>query len=89
MQNPLQGKKLADDEWPVNPGEYSKVNGKWYAVSPDGSGPIGLTGFRKPWNVTENTDGTITVNPSIRVLGAPGQPDLWHGYLIKGIWTKQ
>ena len=51
----------------------------WYAMTPNGH-LANLSNHK----ITEHDDGTITVSPSIRVLG-----DLdyaYHGYLEKGIW---
>jgi hypothetical protein len=35
------------------------------------------------WLWDENKDAP-TIQPSIRILGGDGQPDVWHGYLRHG-----
>ncbi len=86
------GKRLPDGSWPENAGEYCKdEDGRWIAVPPDGCGIIMLTRKGPPeqnWTVTEHEDGTISVSPSIHILGEPGKPDRWHGYLERGIWRE-
>jgi hypothetical protein len=86
----LQGKRLPDGAFPGNPGEYCKnEHGRWLACPPDGCGVIGLTNIgNRSWNVVEHPDGTISVTPSIRILGDKGKPDRWHGFLTKGIWKE-
>lgn len=47
------------------------------------------------WEITENPDGTVTVDPSIECWAAPTKeeaqkkgPDFyWHGYLKAGVFT--
>lgn len=59
-------------------GDYGKWYGVWYALS-----PIGYLANLSKHEVTENSDGTITVSPSILVnRGA------YHGYLEQGIWRE-
>ena len=83
----IPGKRvyLADDELPVNQGEYgrSPIDEKWYARVPaEGFG----VGSLAKHDVIEHEDGTITVAPSILMTGHDGKQ--WHGYLTKGIWRE-
>lgn len=63
------------------PGSYWCLNGNWYAVTPNGH-----HGNLSNHEVTEHSDGTITVSPSILVHD--GDKELWHGFLRKGIWSE-
>jgi len=73
----------------LNPGEYAKASdGAWWLCVPTGlHGRIN----DKTWKITENKDGSITVNPSI-LITVPGHPKAknyeWHGYLTKGVWKE-
>jgi len=84
----MQGKRVADGEWPEHPGEYSKHKTDrgivWFAVCPLPF--IGGPGSLANHNVIEHEDGTITVSPSILIEGHRG--DRWHGYLTRGIWQE-
>lgn len=95
------GRRLADGDFPEQPGDYSKfeqARGEawWMVIAPNG-GPACLIG--KPnadgspyhW-VEEHEDGTITVQPM-----PPDAPEErrnsnsilwngWHGYIRRGIW---
>ncbi len=83
----------------VEPGDYWRdQNGDWTAAVPNPKLPaykpeyahgICLAGLSKH-DVTEHEDGTITVNPSIKVT-SPWGPDRvehewYHGWLERGIW---
>lgn len=102
-ENPvkLQGRRLADGEMTMEPGDYSKIEAysgdefvciMWWMKSPIG-GPIFQIG-PKPigggYEVEENEDGTITVQPhegnsnSILVSWPNGKS--WHGYIYNGEW---
>lgn len=35
------------------------------------------------WN-WDGSEEAPTISPSIRILGRFGEPDLWHGFLVKG-----
>jgi len=74
-----------DGELWLSIGEYGQgADGRWYARPPDA-----WTGDLRNHDVTEHDDGTITVSPSIRILGGDGEGvgrELWHGYLEKGVW---
>ncbi len=92
----MQGKRVADDKWPENSGEYSKLvttnqdgeYGKvvWFCIPPKSG--IGC-GSLSSHTVVEHEDGTITVSPSILIYAKPNQPESgWHGYLERGIWRE-
>lgn len=92
----MQGKRVADGEWPENPGEYSKHittdqygNNKkvvWFCIPPKSG--IGC-GSLSNHQITEHEDGTITVLPSILIYNKPNKSDSgWHGYLEHGIWRE-
>jgi hypothetical protein len=67
----------------LEPGEYIKSEaGSWYACTPNGH--LGNLGDHQ---VTEHSDGTITVSPSILVT-LVGTEEGWHGYLERGIWRE-
>lgn len=61
-------------EHEANPGDYGKIKGEWYAVPPGYRNPDGSLPFiyleraaHPPWVVTENPDGTITVDPPFKL----------------------
>lgn len=62
-------------------GQYGLYNGLWYARPPNFNYVAALVHH----DVAENTDSTLTVNPSI-LIKVPGV-GIWHGYLINGIWS--
>lgn len=77
----LDGKYPIEIEPELKPGEYAKsVHGLWCLRAPNGD-----SGTLKPsiHQIIENSDGTLTVSPSIQC--ETGQR--WHGYLKAGIWT--
>lgn len=77
------GRRLPDDTRDFRPGDYGRVNGAWQARTPEGH--LGnLSGHQ----VTEHEDGTVTVSPSIRVVGGSGDAFAWHGYLERGVWRE-
>lgn len=57
----------------------------FYARPPDSHLIANLSGHE----IVEHEDGTISVSPSILVRGrtVDGQ-NSWHGYLIRGVWSK-
>ena len=76
----MQGKRIADNTRPKNPGEYSKFI-TWCVMNPNG----GLGSLTH--TVTEHPDGTITVVPSILHHAPKDKPtEGWHGFLENGIW---
>jgi len=77
----------------MNPGEYYKQDGTWYAHVPTNvRNSIGglFTANLARHEVVENPDGTITVQPSILVEGVTEQGNtfVWHGYLDAGKWRE-
>jgi hypothetical protein len=65
----------------LQPGDYGKApDGTWYARPPWEGGNANLQGHK----VTEHADGTITVEPSIKVEAGFGY--VWHGFLENGVW---
>jgi hypothetical protein len=66
-------------------GEYGRVrrDGGWVWMC---NTPNGHHGDLSAHTVTENEDGTITVEPSILV--SVGIEQRWHGYLRAGVWTE-
>ena len=71
--------------WLLENGDYCYNNKKdcWYAKSPNGQ-IANLINH----SVTENDDGTITVNPSIGLYYDNLDSFSYHGYLTKGIWKE-
>lgn len=65
----------------LNPGEY----GIWKDDTWFGCTPNDEMCWLKSHQVTKNSDGTITVTPSILVSNSKCK--LWHGYLTNGVWT--
>lgn len=64
------------------PGDYGKQpDGKWYGMTPND-----MMGNLDAHEVTINSDGTITVSPSILVHD--WRKNSWHGYLEHGIWRE-
>jgi hypothetical protein len=63
----------------TKPGDYWKdtSTGAWMVRC-----PVGELGNLGNHAVIEHTDGTITVSPSIRIVGEK----TWHGYLNHGTW---
>ncbi len=83
----MQGRRLPDGPLAgarFAPGDYMRVSegpdaGVWYARPPRGH-----VGCLREHDVIEHEDGTITVSPSILLVGEPG----WHGYLQRGVWRE-
>lgn len=84
-----QGNRRPDDTSPhlLEVGEYCRYEEKWYGMAPGNL----LAGLAKH-QVTEESDGTITVHPSILVgdgvVGDSIGGHLWHGYLERGVWRE-
>ncbi len=86
-------RRLPDGQHPVLPGDYSKVDGEWWAKPPTAEGLPQQPGRRmSAHTVTEHEDGTITASPSllypeIKRGEKPPIPE-WHGYLERGVWRQ-
>lgn len=84
-----KGMQPHDIELLLQPGEYTKCESfpelGWYLCAPNGD--IGI--IRPPaFEITEHSDGTITVGPaSIQIYKSDGVKG-WHGYLHKGTWIE-
>lgn len=78
----MQGTRLDNPEGRLPlPGEYGRdARGNWFGMTPNDH-LANLSGH----NVTEHSDGTITVDPSILVHDGHGT-EHWHGYLRAGVW---
>lgn len=83
----MRGTRLPDGtDWSssLEPGSYWKRSiGHFYGITPNGH----LANLQKH-AVTEHDDGTITVSPSILVSSPHNEKagELWHGYLVQGVW---
>lgn len=88
----MQGKRIEDNKYCGNNGEYSKCTdikpfGKehWNCKTPNGH-----YGCLVRHSVIEHNNGTISVSPSILVStprnGSKPMKELWHGYLERGVW---
>jgi hypothetical protein len=77
-----------------NPGYYDGRPGVWFLLPNcnDESISEAVKGPRlvcsPPHVFTEEPDGTLTIRESILAKGWQGEPDLWHGYLTKGVWKE-
>lgn len=90
----LQGRRLPDvrfgepsegwDQWEDRQaGDYMLVQSDGYRMLYFVD-PLGHVGSVRTHTITENDDGTITVEPSI----APRpDEDGWHGFLRAGVWS--
>lgn len=85
----MRGRRYIDVEDPtqshehMQPGGYRREGGVWYATTPNG-----LYGNLSAHDVTEHSDGTITVSPSILVEQPSRLREAWHGYLERGVWRE-
>ncbi len=84
--NKIQAKRLEIEAHLLNPGEYTPAtteDGKkfYYACTPNG-----LLANLANHNIVENSNGTITVSPSILVK--QGDDSSWHGYLEDDVWRE-
>lgn len=77
----VQGRRV-DGRIPQEPGDYGLVDGKWWAKVPQ---PGFSSAVLSDHTVVENSDRTITVQPSI--LMEHGER-VWHGYLVSGRWNE-
>ena len=72
---------LKSGEFGINPQDDN-----WYACTPNGH-----LGNLENHEVTEHEDGTITVSPSILVIGYDNEKKektAWHGFLEHGVWRE-
>lgn len=82
----MQGKRhdLPEGDFNLAPGEYGKEpDGFWLCRAPGGEFEVGALNSHQ---VTEHSDGTISVYPSILSYGQDGT--VWHGYLTRGEWSE-
>lgn len=63
----------------MQPGDYWKRKGRWFGLTPNE-----LLADLSKHTVTEESDGTITVSPSIFVNR--DKTPFWHGFLERGVW---
>lgn len=77
-----EGRRVEDGQLPTKPGDYSLIDGVWWAIVPAPGFSVGRLSLHE---VVLNEDGTITVSPSI--LMQHGEKS-WHGYLEHGIWRE-
>lgn len=97
MAKTTQGKRVPDNTFPVNAGEYSKitkeVKGMWWPGKPYWMvrSPQNSAGNLVNHIVRENDDRTITVMPepncSNSILIIQGEKR-WHGFIEKGVWRE-
>lgn len=91
----MQGRRVYIDNCGnlvLREGDYGKdAFGHWYGRVPGHH----IANLRNH-EIIEYEDGTITVNPSIQIESTrpdPNDPnkmipvELWHGHLIKGVWS--
>lgn len=80
------GRRVRDTD-AFAPGDYGRHpdDGTWYGRTPNGH-----LGNLSAHRVTENEDGTITVEPSILVSKRENKVnvEVWHGYLERGVWRE-
>lgn len=78
----MRGKRNDTAPHLLQPGEYGRwsQDNNFYAKPPGTDTIANLANH----DVEEERDGTITVSPSIMIN--KGEPDMWHGYLEKGVW---
>lgn len=84
----MKGRRIYPDEngkLSFHPGDYGydPQTREWMARPPKEDIHLGNLSNH---TVTENSDGTITVTPSILIRQGDGKT--WHGYLVGGVWTK-
>ena len=89
----MQGRRLPDSTDLSGPemqaGDYVKIIGAgypphdiWYCMTPNG-----YAGNLRRHTIVEHEDRSITVNPFI-LIRYPNGPELWHGYLERGVWKE-
>jgi hypothetical protein len=86
-----QGRRIPDDEFPEEPGDYGKVGDGWVVCTPDGSRfhlatALHPDGAGKHHEVEEHDDGTVSVLPRPNNSNSILSPKGWHGYLRHGVW---
>jgi hypothetical protein len=81
-----QGRRIADAPdgagLRFSPGDYGRISATWFCSTPNGH-----MGNLENHAVTEHEDGTITVAPSILVMGTKDE-QLWNGFLERGVWRE-
>lgn len=94
----MQGHRVDDAHavWDGEPGGYFLTEDRsilWVKVPsgesvrlPVREGPDPGQNEPPVWGFTEESDGTITVTPSINVHSAPSVKG-WHGFLRAGVWS--
>jgi hypothetical protein len=90
----MKGRRIADRVCGtldgVQPGDYwrNAFTGTFYATCPVLDPAVGLVlASLCSHSIVEHEDGTISVQPSIRVTGGPGgTKELYHGFLENGSW---
>lgn len=105
----MKGERVEDGRWDLKPGQYSKHicthpdTGDqkftcWLVYPPTPPGPVMIgPGPFGGWEVDENEDGTISLQPkpgnsnSLQVHpmehGTKGHLPGWHGYINHGEWS--
>lgn len=99
----LQGKRIEGgvaEMWDAEPGSYAPIfndagelEALWMKLPTGSLGRIPNIGHGQQgpeWTITEEEDGSITVDPSIEQHPVPGDPPTpyWHGYLERGTWRE-
>jgi hypothetical protein len=91
----VQGKRVYDVQSisDLKSGEYGLYEGAWFACCPTERSQDEKSPFFHPvfcglgkHSVVEHEDGTITVSPSILVTRRVDEPQLYHGFLERGVW---
>jgi hypothetical protein len=85
------GRRLPDGDDVFAAGDYGRLEvgaeqkrWVWHARPPRGH-----LGSLANHDVTEHEDGTITVSPSILITSHnEGDPEVWHGFLERGVWRE-
>lgn len=85
----MEGKRLRDNQYPANPGEYSKIvtdkGTFWFVLPPNVPGNV--FGSLTHHDIKEHEDGTITVAEEISYASFDGSTK-WRGTLTKGVWKE-
>lgn len=96
----LQGHRVPDGDFPIEPGDYSKFSVTdgvvaWMVCAPNGcrfvlANTLSPDPYGRVHEVEEHEDGTITVEPkphNSNSIGAPPHRGVgWHGYIYRGVW---
>lgn len=98
----LQGKRVDSVQSIIDggsPGDYfprtdddGSIACLWFRLPTDTVGRIAAKGHGKDgeheWSITEEDDGSITVDPSIEQHPtASANIPYWHGHLVRGVWN--